>query len=191
MPEPSSQRDLRHTSAESSARRVARGLDAVDRALVVALRASGRATYAELARQVGLSPPAVHDRVRRLEQSGVISGYHAAVAPAALGLGVSALVGIHQSDDAEQDELAGRLAEVPEIEDCWFVAGEEAFVVKVRVPDVDALEHTLGALRRIPGVGRTRTTVVLSTRWEGRVQVPGDNAPGRPQGAVERMDGGD
>jgi len=148
-----------------------KSIDPVDRTLIAALRANARATFAELARDVGLSAPAVHDRVRRLEAAGILTGYHAAVAPAALGLGVSALVGILQSDDAEQDELAQRLAEVPEIEDCWFVAGEEAFVVKVRVPDVDSLEHTLGVLRRIPGVARTRTTVVLSTRWEGRVQV--------------------
>ena len=146
-------------------------IDAVDRTLIAALRANARATFADLARDVGLSAPAVHDRVKRLEASGIVTGYHAAVAPAALGLGVSALVGILQSDDAEQDELTQRLAEVPEIEDCWFVAGEESFVVKVRVPDVDSLEHTLGVLRRIPGVARTRTTVVLSTRWEGRVQV--------------------
>ncbi|HVF05552.1 MAG TPA: Lrp/AsnC family transcriptional regulator [Frankiaceae bacterium] len=149
-------------------------VDATDRALIAVLRANARASYAELARAVGLSGPAVHDRVRRLEAAGTITGYHAAVAPAALGLGVSALVGIHQSDDVEQDDLAGLLAEVDVIEDCWFVAGDEAFVVKVRVPDVDALEHTLAVLRRIPGVARTRTTVVLSTRWEGRVQVPGD-----------------
>lgn len=151
-------------------------VDSTDRALIDALRANARATYAELARVVGLSAPAVHERVRRLETAGIVTGYHAAVAPAALGLGVSALVGILQSDDVEQDDLAARLAEVPVIEDCWFVAGEEAFVVKVRVPDVDALEHTLGVLRRIPGVARTRTTVVLSTRWEGRVQLP--EAPG-------------
>jgi Lrp/AsnC family leucine-responsive transcriptional regulator len=146
-------------------------VDSVDRALIAALRANARATFADLAKVVGLSAPAVHDRVRRLESAGIVTGYHAAVAPVALGLGVSALVGILQSDSVEQDDLADRLSEVPEIEDCWFVAGEEAFVVKVRVPDVDALEHTLGVLRRIPGVGRTRTTVVLSTRWEGRVQV--------------------
>jgi Lrp/AsnC family leucine-responsive transcriptional regulator len=57
-----------------------------------------------------------------------------------------------------------------EIEDCWFVAGEETFVVKVRVPDVAALEQTIGALNRIRGVAHTRTTVVLSTRFEGRVR---------------------
>ena len=146
-------------------------VDTTDRLLIAALRANARATYAELARAVGLSAPAVHDRVRRLEAGGILTGYHAAVTPAALGLGVSALVGIYQRDDAEQDEVASLLAGVPEIEDCWFVAGDEAFIVKVRVPDVDALEHTLGRLRRIPGVARTRTTVVLSTRFEGRVNV--------------------
>ncbi|HEV2890877.1 MAG TPA: Lrp/AsnC family transcriptional regulator [Frankiaceae bacterium] len=146
-------------------------VDSVDRSLLAALRANARATYAELARVVGLSAPAVHDRVRRLESAGIVTGYHAAVAPVALGLGVSALVGIYQRDDAEQDDVATRLADVPEIEDCWFVAGDEAFVVKVRVPDVETLEQTLAVLRRIPGVARTRTTVVLSTRWEGRVRV--------------------
>lgn len=146
-------------------------VDPVDRSLIAALRVNARATYAELARIVGLSAPAVHDRVRRLESTGVVTGYHAAVTPAALGLGVSALVGIYQRDDAEQDDVATRLADVPEIEDCWFVAGDEAFIVKVRVTDVDALEQTLAVLRRIPGVARTRTTVVLSTRWEGRVHV--------------------
>ena len=149
-----------------------RALDAVDHLLVAALRANARTTYAELAGQSGLTAPAVRDRVARLEQSGVLTGYHAAVAPAALGLGVSALVGVHQADGVEQDDLARRLESVPEIEDCWFVAGDEAFVLKVRVPDVDALEHALAVLRRIPGVARTRTTVVLSTRWEGRVQMP-------------------
>lgn len=152
--------------------RTPRPLDDIDHVLVRALRADARATYAELGALVGMSAPAARDRVGRLEQVGVLTGYHAAVAPAAIGLGVSALVGVHQADGVEQDDLAARLEGVPEIEDCWFVAGDEAFVVKVRVPDVDSLEHTLAALRRIPGVARTRTTVVLSTRWEGRVRMP-------------------
>jgi Lrp/AsnC family leucine-responsive transcriptional regulator len=148
-------------------------LDPVDRTLLDALRGNARATYAELARAVGLSAPAVHERVHKLEAAGVIAGYHAAVQPTALGLGVCALVSIHQADGVEQDELASGLRAIPEIEDCWVVAGDESFVVKVRVPDVDALEHMLAVLRRTAGVARTRTTVVLSTRWEGRVQVPG------------------
>jgi Lrp/AsnC family leucine-responsive transcriptional regulator len=143
-------------------------MDEVDRRLLANLRRDGRATYAELGRAVGLSAPAVHERVRRLEAAGAIRGYSADVDPAALGLAVTALVGILQTDSSEQEELATSLAEVEAVEDCWFVAGEETFVVKVRVPDVDALEHTIGVLRRVPGVARTRTTVVLSTRWEGR-----------------------
>ena len=143
-------------------------MDDIDLQLVSALVADARTSYAELARSVGLSGPSVHDRVRRLERSGVIRGYAADVDPAAVGLGVTALVGILQREGVEQDDLADALAEVAEVEDCWFVAGEEAFVVKVRVADVDALEHTLGVLRRTPGVARTRTTVVLSTRFEGR-----------------------
>ena len=143
-------------------------MDDIDLRLVSALVADARTSYAELARMVGLSGPSVHDRVRRLERSGVIRGYSADVDPAAVGLGVTALVGILQREGVEQDDLADALAEVEEVEDCWFVAGEEAFVVKVRGADIDALEHTLGVLRRTPGVARTRTTVVLSTRFERR-----------------------
>jgi len=147
-----------------------RQVDAVDRRLIEALRRNARATYAELARLVGLSAPAVHERVGKLEASGVITGYHAAVAPAALGLGVSALVGIVQGDSADADRIADEVRVMPEIEDCWFVAGAETYVVKVRVPDVAALEQAIAALNRIPGVAHTRTTVVLSTRFEGRVR---------------------
>ena len=147
-------------------------LDAVDRTIITALRANARIPYADLARLVGLSGPSVADRVKRLEQTGVITGYYAAVAPAALGLGVVAIVGIEQTDDGDQDEIAARLPELEEIEDCWFVAGDESFILKVRVADIDALEKTLGRLRSIPGVSRTHTTVVLSTRFEGRAALP-------------------
>jgi Lrp/AsnC family transcriptional regulator, leucine-responsive regulatory protein len=149
-------------------RRREQGLDTTDQAILAALRTNARIPYADLARLVGLSGPSVADRVRRLEQLGVITGYHAAVAPAALGLGVVALVGIEQSDDGDQDAIAAALERHPQIEDCWFVAGDEVFVVKVRVADVEALESTLRTLRRIAGVSRTHTTVVLSTKWEGR-----------------------
>ena len=150
-------------------------LDRVDHALLDALRAHGRASWAELARQVGLSAPSVQDRVKRLEERGLITGYAAVVPPAALGLGVTALVGIEQSEAADSDDVARRLRDVAAIEDCWLVAGDESFVAKVRVADVADLERTLAALQRIRGVSRTRTTVVLSTRWEGRTP-PGPDA---------------
>jgi Lrp/AsnC family leucine-responsive transcriptional regulator len=143
-------------------------MDSVDRVLVAALQDNARSTYAELARLVGLSAASVHERVRRLEESSAITGYTATVSASALGLGVCALISIYLTDSAECDDVADGLRAVAEIEDCWFVAGDEAFVIKVGVADVDALEHLLAVLWRIPGVARTRTTVVLSTRWERR-----------------------
>ncbi len=163
-----------------------RQADGVDRQLIEALRANARATFAELARLVGLSAPAVHERVGKLESSGVITGYHAAVEPAALGLGVSALVGILQGDRGDPDRIYAALREMPEIEDCWFVAGEETFVVKVRVPDMTSLEQVIGALNRIRGVARTRTTVVLSTRFEGRPRPVPEPAEPLPEKSPER-----
>ncbi len=153
-------------------------MDDVDRRLVAALLVDARASWAELGRTVGLSAPSVADRVARLERDGVITGYHAAVVPAAVGLGVSALVGIYQKEGASVDALVGALADIPEIEDCWSVAGEEELVVRLRTADVDALEAALRRLRQTRGVSRTRTTVVLSTPWEGRFPLPGqDGSP--------------
>lgn len=100
----------------------------------------------------------MHDRVRRLEDNGTILGYAATVAPAALGLGVCALISVHQTDSAERDDVA--------------------FVIMVRAPDLEALEHVLAELWHIPGVARTRTTVVLTARWEGRAAGVGTR-PGR------------
>ena|SRR2546421_9434968 len=150
-------------------------MDTVDRQLIQALRENGRASYAELGRLVGLSGPSVTDRINRLEQGGVITGYRATVNPAALGLGATALVGIQLSDAADHEDVAQRMNDLEEIEDCWFIAGDDSFMLKVRVPDVDGLEHTIRRLSGIKGVARTRTTVVLSTKWENRVgELPGE-----------------
>ena len=151
-------------------------MDAVDRKLLDALRGNARATYAELARAVGLSAPAAHERVAKLEASGVITGYHAAVAPESLGYSMSALVGVFLSDTANPDEVAAQLESLSSVEDCWFVAGEESFVVKVRVLDIAGLELAIRAITQMRGVARTRSTVVLSTRFEGRVQAAGQPA---------------
>lgn len=144
-------------------------MDDVDRRLVAALRGNGRATFAELARLVGLSAPAVHDRVGKLEAAGVITGYHAALAPTALGNTMSALIGIFITDSGDTEKIATDLAAVPAVEDCWFVAGEETYVIKVSVPDVGGLEEVIRLLNGIAGIARTRTTVVLSTKFEDRI----------------------
>jgi Lrp/AsnC family leucine-responsive transcriptional regulator len=144
-------------------------VDDIDRILLRTLRHNARASYAELARQVGLSAPAVHDRVDKLEASGVITGYHAAIAPAVLGKSVSALIGIFITDNGDSDQIAADLAAQPAVEDCWFVAGEETFVIKASAHDVAGLEALIRTLNAVEGVARTRTTVVLSTKIEDRL----------------------
>ncbi len=153
-----------------------RSVDAIDLRIVDLLRTNARLSYAELARQVGLSAPAVHERVAKLEASRVLRGYNAAVDPGAIGLGVTALIGVVQTDDAEIDDLSGRLAEQPEIESCYFLAGDEAFLCKVRVGTIAELEQLVARLNRIRGVARTRTTIALSTKWENRPQPPREPA---------------
>lgn len=143
-------------------------MDAVDRRLIDALRVDGRASYAELARLVGLSSSAVHERVSKLESTGVITGFRATVDPQAIGLGVTALVGIAPGEYGRDDVIAAALEAIPEVESCYGVAGDEAFVVQVRVASVDDLHRCIGRLRAIDGVARTRTTVVLATRFEYR-----------------------
>jgi Lrp/AsnC family transcriptional regulator, leucine-responsive regulatory protein len=143
-------------------------MDAVDRRLVEALRLDGRASYAELARMVGLSSSAVHERVAKLESSGVITGFRAIVDPGSIGMGVTALVGIEPGEYGRDELIAAALEAIPEVESCYGVAGDEAFVVQVRVASVDHLHRCIGRLRAIDGVARTRTTVVLATRFEHR-----------------------
>ncbi|MGY0234887.1 Lrp/AsnC family transcriptional regulator [Longispora urticae] len=146
-------------------------MDAIDRQLVQLLRINARLSYAELARQVGLSAPAVHERVGKLESSGVLLGYQAAVNPEAIGLGVTALIGII-TNEGEIEEISAALHELVEIESCYFMAGEESFLCKARVGTIAQLEQLIARMNRISGVSRTRTTIALSTKWEGRPQHP-------------------
>jgi Lrp/AsnC family leucine-responsive transcriptional regulator len=145
-------------------------VDAIDRRLVELLRGNARLSFAELARQVGLSAPAVHERVGKLEAAGVLRGYHADVDPDAVGLGVTALIGVVQDSAGDIDEVMVTLDGMPEIESCYFMAGEESFLLKARVGTIAELEQLIVRLNRIPGISRTRTAIALSTKWEGRPQ---------------------
>jgi Lrp/AsnC family transcriptional regulator, leucine-responsive regulatory protein len=145
-------------------------VDAIDRRLLDLLRSNARLSYAELARQVGLSAPAVHERVGKLEAAGTIRGYRADIAPDLVGLGVTAIVGVVQDSTSDAEEIVERLREIPEIESLYFMAGEESFLLTVRVANISELERVLVRLNRTAGVARTRTTIALSTRWEGRPQ---------------------
>ncbi|MTD14493.1 AsnC family transcriptional regulator [Nakamurella sp. YIM 132087] len=150
-------------------------MDLVDRRLVDALRKDGRASYAELGRAVGLSSSAVHERVGKLESAGVILGYRADVAPGSVGIGVTAMIGIEPGENGRDEIIGAALDAIPEVESCYAVAGDEAFLLWVRVASVDDLHQLLGTLRAIDGVARTRTTVVLATRFESRYRTIADS----------------
>jgi len=148
-------------------------LDEVDRRLLALLVADGRQTYTDLAKETGLSTSAVHQRVRRLEERGVIRGYTALVDPVAAGVPLTAFVSIKPIDPAAPDDLAERLAHLDVIEACHSVAGEESYILKVRVAAPGELEAVLQEIRAAAQVS-TRTTVVLSTPWESRGHVPAE-----------------
>ena len=143
-------------------------MDAIDRQLLDLLRRSARLSYAELARKVGLSAPAVHERVGKLESSGVIRGYHADVNPDSIDLGVTALIRVVHDTSVDIDELIENVRGLPEIESCYFLAGEESLLLKLRVGTIAELEHLVVQLGGTPGVANTRTTIALSTKWESR-----------------------
>ena len=142
-------------------------VERLDRHLVDLLAADGRMSFTDLGKATGLSTSAVHQRVRRLEERGVITGYHATVEPEALGLPLTALISVSPLDPAAPDDIPQRLTDITEIEACHSVAGEESYVLKVRVATPGALEDLLARIRSAANV-RTRTTVVLSTPWEDR-----------------------
>jgi len=142
-------------------------LDDRDLAILRALQADARSTYADIGKRVGLAASSVHERVRKLEQTGVITAYRADVSPEALGLAVTALVSVTPLDARQPDDLPERIQEFPEVEDCHSVAGAENYILKVRTGTTGDLEDLLRRIREKAAV-QTRTTVVLSTPFEGR-----------------------
>ena len=140
-------------------------MEDLDRRFVDLLRADGRMSYTDLGKAMGLSTSAVHQRVRRLEERGVIKRYAAIVDHAALDLPLTAFVSITPLDPAAPDDIPDRLREMSELEACHSVAGSENYILKVRVGAPGDLEDLLARIRARANVA-TRTTVVLSTPWE-------------------------
>ena len=146
-------------------------LDDRDLAILTTLQDDARATYADVGAAVGLSASAVHERVRKLEQQGVIHGYRAIVDPEAVGLFVTALIAAIPLDPHQPDDLPARVKEFPEVEDCYSVAGEANYVLKVRTRTTGDLEDLIRRLREKAAV-TTNTTIALSIPFEGRPLRP-------------------
>jgi Lrp/AsnC family leucine-responsive transcriptional regulator len=137
----------------------------VDRRIVELLSEDGRISYTDLGKALGMSTSAVHQRVRRLEQRGIVTGYTAKVDHRALGRELTAFMSVTPLDPAAPDDIPERLQGISDIEECHSVAGDESYILKVRVSTPTDLEDLIAKVRAAAHVS-TRTTVVLSTPWE-------------------------
>lgn len=142
-------------------------MEETDRLILTLLATDGRMSYTDLGKATGLSTSAVHQRVKRLESRGLIRGYGATIDHEQVGLPLTAFVSIRPIDPSQPDDSPERLRDIKEIESCWSVAGDESYILKVRVSTPLDLEDLLARIRSAANVA-TRTTIVLSTPYENR-----------------------
>jgi len=144
--------------------------DLIDVQLIAALQSDAKASFNRLGEKVGLSAPSVMERVRKLEQAGVITGYHASVDARQVGLDVAAFIGVTIAEPRRIDDFERWVDEVAPILECHHVTGRHTLLLKVKVRNTEALEQLIARVRGFDGVQGTDTMVVLSTRVE-RVQL--------------------
>jgi Lrp/AsnC family transcriptional regulator, leucine-responsive regulatory protein len=140
------------------------GLDDADRLLLAELQADARLTLAELGRRVGLSSPAVAERVQRLTRDGVITGFHAEIDPRALGLALTTVIRVRPAP-GQLENVADRARETPEVVRCHRVTGDDCYVMTAHVRDVGHLEEVID---RFTVLGQTTTSIVQSSPVPGR-----------------------
>lgn len=139
-------------------------INGVDRKILTILQGDGRTANAEIARRVGLTPSAVFERVRKLEERGIVRGYTAQLDPAGVGLGLLAFVLVRSSDRLGTDRVAQAIAKAPEVLEVHNVAGEDCYLVKVRAVDTKDLSRLLRQrFGGVKAITSTRTIIVLNT----------------------------
>ena len=141
-------------------------LDDLDLRLLDALQRDGRSTFAELGNHIGLKSSAVHDRVKRLESRGYVRGYAARLDARRVGLELTAFVSAYTTPECDYDAFHEAVAALPEVVEVHSVAGEESFILRVVTRSTDHLDDFLTRLKRVPGLARSKTTVVLSTPFQ-------------------------
>ena len=154
-------------------------LDATDRHILTVLQQAARTSNAEIARELGMAPSAILERIRKLEQRGYVTGYEARLNPAALGLGLTAFVFVRAQERPFTGETGRRLAAIPEAIEVHSVAGEECYLVKLRLGDTAHLTRVMReGLGTIDSVIGTRTVIVLETVKESASLPipPGDSS---------------
>lgn len=146
-------------------------LDHVDCLLLEALQEDCKQPLARLGERVGLSPPSVLERVRKLELAGLVTGYHAAINPRLAGLDVAAFIGVGIDHPRSTPAFVRAVLAMREVLECHHVTGQHSLLVKIRTTNTESLQRLISRLRELPGVARTETMVVLATQLE-RQNVP-------------------
>ena len=142
--------------------------DDIDARIISALSEDGRRSYAEVGAEVGLSTAAVHERVKKMLDKGVIRRFSISVDPERVGLNFTAFVAIRNDGGIHCRDVAPRLRAMPQVEELHSVAGEYDFLAKIRTTHARALEDVIYQIKAIEGVARTTSTVVLNTEFEDR-----------------------
>jgi Lrp/AsnC family transcriptional regulator, leucine-responsive regulatory protein len=143
------------------------GLDETDRRILAILQDNARTSNAEISRRIGLAPSAVYERIRKMEERGTILRYEARVDPKAAGMGLLAFVFIKSRVGVWRADVGSQIRDIPGVQEVHHIAGEDCFVVKVRVPDAEALGRLLQErFHAIEAIEGTRTTIVLGTVHE-------------------------
>jgi len=155
-------------------------MDALDHSILDLLQRDGRATQLEISRTVGLSQPAVAERIRKLEERGVITGYTARVDAKKLGKDITAFIGVTIEHPKYFEGFAKKVMALPEILEAHRVAGQDSYILKVKTSNTRTLDQLLvETLRMIAGVTKTNTTIVLSSiKEETHVQVSPEQSKG-------------
>jgi Lrp/AsnC family transcriptional regulator, leucine-responsive regulatory protein len=143
-------------------------LSATDARILEVLQRDGRRPYADLGAQVGMSGPSAHERVKKLEARGVITGYAAVVDPSAVGLGILGFSWITQAPGTAAMDLTEDFAAIPEIEECYHISGEADYLLKIRARDTVDFERVLRLVQGTRHVFTTQTDIVLSSGFERR-----------------------
>lgn len=153
-------------------------MNTIDLKIIQHLMSQGRITWSELAGILELSAPATADRVRRLEERGIVRGYAALVDPEAVGCGLTAFIAVTLERPEHRAPFLQRILELAEVQECHHVTGDDDYLLKVRCNSTRHLEQVISnGLKSLPGILRTRTTIVLSTTKETPVlPLPNETA---------------
>ncbi len=147
-------------------------LDQIDKQLIEYLQQDGRRTTSELAERVGMSVPAVAERIRKLQEQGVITGFSASVDPRKVGMDIGAFITVISESSAHYEDVIKRARAHPHILRCMSVTGEGSHLLEVRTENTGTLEKLLGEIQAWPGVNRTQTSMILSQlKPQGSVPV--------------------